>query len=151
VHNLRQHCKQIKASFERAYVSSLFKSLQLNHFIHAEDVTSAVADCDETSVEIDLTRFVKAVCAHLKEFWLSRKLDFFSPNPNTKSGAAELFSLGQLRQLDSCTRLKNRHARIKEQFLAILIEYFRSVPSNPRFFYSIPRWERDQQVQNSYF
>jgi len=105
-------------------------------------VQSAVQDCDETNVEIDLTKFIKAVCSHLKEFWLSRKLDLFKMT----KGCSEQFNLRLLEQLDSCARLKARHGQIKEQFSAILAEYFRAVPSNMRFFFSIPKWEREQQV-----
>lgn len=143
MHTLNQHCKQIKASYHRAYVTSLFTSLQLSNFIHSADVDSAVEECNETSVEIDFTRFVKVVCAHLKEFWLGQELDLFNV---TKSCAAEHFTLELLQQPDSCSRLKNRHAQIKEQFLAILSEFFRVVPSNTRFFFSIPRWEGEQKV-----
>ena len=146
MHTLKQQCKLIKASYQRAYVTSLFTSLQLSNFIHSADVDSAVQECEETSVEIDFTRFVKVVCAHLKEFWLGRDLDLFNA---TKGCASEHFALELLQQPDSCSRLKNRHAQIKEQFLAILSEFFRVVPSNTRFFYSIPRWEGEQKVSLS--
>ncbi|XP_059469171.1 KICSTOR complex protein SZT2-like [Neocloeon triangulifer] len=147
INSLKQQCKLVKASFHRSYVTSLFKSLQLGSFIYAEDVQSAVRDCDETSVEIDLTKFLKAVCGHLKEFWVTRRLDLFKPP--SKVAGNDLFSLANLHQNDLCGRLKTKHIVVKEQFSSILSDFFKAVPSNPRFFFSIPKWERDQQVENS--
>ncbi|XP_065351660.1 KICSTOR complex protein SZT2-like isoform X3 [Cloeon dipterum] len=140
VNSLKRHCKQLKTSFQHSYVSALYKSLQIDSNISAEDLQNAIRVCSEVSIELDFTRFLMAVCGHLKELWINQPFDLFRRDGNS----LRTFTLPKS---EFCGPLKAKHTSIKEQFAAILSDFFKAVPSNPKCFFSIPKWETERQVE----
>ncbi|XP_039298117.1 KICSTOR complex protein SZT2 [Nilaparvata lugens] len=133
--SLREHCKMVMQSFNNAFVVSLFKSLRLGNSIHAVDVKTAVEECEESSVEIDITNYLKTVCGHLKELFAENQVE------NTDSDVL----LSVFKHPGPCLDYKHLHKLIKNKFLRILTASFKAVSSDPKYYFCSPMWERDRQ------
>ncbi|XP_014246112.1 KICSTOR complex protein SZT2-like isoform X2 [Cimex lectularius] len=122
--DLQHHCKVITQAFNKAFVEALFKSLHSNHKICSIDIQSAVDECEETLLEIDITKYMQTVCGHckhlLKEDMLVANSSQFIPSTCLPP---ELFPL---------------HKLIKQRFLEILTVCFKSVPTSPEYFFCCP-------------
>ncbi|RZF32789.1 hypothetical protein LSTR_LSTR011435 [Laodelphax striatellus] len=141
--SLREHCKMVMQSFNNAFVVSLFKSLRLGNSIHAVDVKTAVEECEESSVEIDITNYLKTVCGHLKEL--------LSENQDENSATDSEVLLSVFKHPGPCLDYKHLHKLIKNKFLRILTASFKAVPSDPKYYFCSPMWERDRQVVSTPF
>ena len=57
--DLHHHCKVVLQSFSKCFVVALFKSLHLSHKINTLDIQTAVDECEETLLEIDITKYIQ--------------------------------------------------------------------------------------------
>ncbi|KAJ9595165.1 hypothetical protein L9F63_013523, partial [Diploptera punctata] len=106
----------------------IFKSLHLNHTVHALDVEAAVDECEEALIEIDITNFMQTVCGHLKDFCMKARVD----------------ELKHINTHAPCQQLELLHKQIKKKFIQILTVMFRPVPSHPEYYFCTPNWEKSQ-------
>lgn len=59
--DLREHSKMVIHSFNTAFVTSLFKSLHSGYSINSFDVQTAVDECEEIVIEINITNYLKVI------------------------------------------------------------------------------------------
>ena len=64
---LRLHCINLQMVYYRCFVTSVFKSLQMQYSFHSHDVQTAVDNCEENPNEIYFTDFLFKVSKDLKK------------------------------------------------------------------------------------
>lgn len=121
-----EHCKLLSLAHCHCYVVAVYKSLALQQLLSYEDMESAVAQCEENLIEINITNYIKSVCRHL-------------------STLSEDSLLNQLK-VTACNDVKPLHNLIKDKFKRIMAVAFRPVPAHPEFYYCLPSWVSDKMV-----
>ncbi|XP_072752702.1 KICSTOR complex protein SZT2 [Anoplolepis gracilipes] len=118
--SLMEHCKLLSLAHCHCYVVAVYKSLALQQSLSYEDMESAVAQCEENLIEINITNYLRSVCRHL-------------------SMLPENSLLDQLK-ISACNGVKPLHNLIKNKFKRIMAVAFRPVPAHPEFYYCLPSW-----------
>ncbi|XP_053983197.1 KICSTOR complex protein SZT2-like [Hylaeus volcanicus] len=118
--SLTEHCKLLTLAHCHCYVVAVYKSLVLQQPLSYEDMEAAVEQCEESLIEINITKYLQCVCRHL-----------------SKLSDEDVFD-----QLDmsACKDVKPIHDLIREKFEKIMTVAFRPVPAHPEFYYCSPSW-----------
>ncbi|XP_076669350.1 KICSTOR complex protein SZT2 isoform X3 [Andrena cerasifolii] len=116
--SLMEHCKLLSLAHCHCYVVAVYKSLVLQQPLSYEDMEAAVEQCEETLIEIDITKYLRSVCRHLNKL-------------------SEEDSLDQLK-LSACEDVEPLHKLIRDKFERIMRVAFRPVPAHPEFYYCSP-------------
>ncbi|KAK0161678.1 hypothetical protein PV327_008097 [Microctonus hyperodae] len=124
--SLLKHCKILSLAHCHCYVMAVYKALSLQLPISYEDMEAAVEQCEESLIEINITKYLQTVCKHLHS----------SIKP-TDDNASDSISL-------TCSEFQPLHNLIKEKFRKIITVAFKSVPTHPESYYCVP-------LQNSEF
>ncbi|XP_076162167.1 KICSTOR complex protein SZT2 isoform X3 [Ptiloglossa arizonensis] len=118
--SLMEHCKLLSLAHCHCYVVAVYKSLVLQQPLSYEDMEAAVEQCEETLIEINITKYLRSVCRHLSKL-------------------SEEDVLDQLK-LSTCKDVEPLHNLIREKFEKIMTVAFRPVPAHPEFYYCSPSW-----------
>ncbi|XP_044530766.1 KICSTOR complex protein SZT2 [Gracilinanus agilis] len=158
------HCALLQEHAQRCYVRGLFRSLQQAHAVSSQDLLVAVDACEELLQEIDITPFLLALCGHahgllqgpgsysleesseprdkaaLASELSAEPEDYSEPEAQRTQGPGipgpELL-LSEVCQLSDGVHSR-LHSIIQEKFLEISRLHFRTVPSNPHYFFYCP-------------
>uniref|UniRef100_F6WZE5 SZT2 subunit of KICSTOR complex n=1 Tax=Monodelphis domestica TaxID=13616 RepID=F6WZE5_MONDO len=158
------HCALLQEHAQRCYVRGLFRSLQQAHAVSSQDLLVAVDACEELLQEIDITSFLLALCGHahglpqgpgsysleesseprdkaaLASELSAEAEDYSEPEAQRTQGPGipgpELL-LSEVCQLSDGVHSR-LHSIIQEKFLEISRLHFRTVPSNPHYFFYCP-------------
>ncbi|XP_076055800.1 KICSTOR complex protein SZT2-like isoform X3 [Oratosquilla oratoria] len=153
---LLNHVKAVEVCHLRSFVEGVFQALQNEQVIHAHDVQTAMDHCSETVMEIDITHFLQTVCGHLKDYGLKSKMDQRRLQHSVQTHDvteecdmgfieeefmqdANIFPLSLVKLHQPCNDLRTLHSNIKEHFMNILQESFKSVPSFPEYYFYFPQ------------
>lgn len=114
---IKRHCKALILAHSKCFTITLFVSLHLGLYIDNYDVQSVMDLCEESITEIDITDYMKTVCAHVKS------------TDNDK------IDVKYLSQPLPCNDLRPLHSLIKEKFFDIVGSSFYPIPTNSDFYY----------------
>ncbi|KAF7281911.1 hypothetical protein GWI33_004033 [Rhynchophorus ferrugineus] len=114
---LQEHCKALTFTTSKCFTLSLFLALHNSIYIWDSDIQNAMDMCEEEYIEIDITKFMKNVCYHVKQ------------------SNIDLVPIQTLREAYPCRTFSNFHELIKKKFLKILCTSFYRVPSNGEYYY----------------
>ncbi|XP_054280353.1 KICSTOR complex protein SZT2-like isoform X2 [Macrosteles quadrilineatus] len=133
---VKQHAQTIIQAFTKSFGVSLFKALHRGHHINAANVQTAMEECEEALVEINITNYLQTVCRHLKE--MKDKVQ--------EDEEQSLVEIESFKSAAPCIEYHHLHNLIKDKFHHIITSCFKPVPTNPEFYFCSPNWERDHQV-----
>ncbi|XP_066906429.1 KICSTOR complex protein SZT2 isoform X3 [Halyomorpha halys] len=122
--DLHHHCKVVLQAFSKCFVVALFKSLHLSHKINTLDIQTAVDECEETLLEIDITKYIQTICGHYKQML-------------TESNKCKNLPV-LLSQHCQSNELIPLHKLIRQRFLEILTVCFKAIPSTPEYYFCCP-------------
>lgn len=115
--NSRQHSKALQLAFFKCFTMSLFSALHYGAYVHHSDVQAAMDQCEESTYEIDITNYLKTICAHFKT----------CKEPNV--------TLQYLNQPMPCSELKPLHRLIKDKFFDITNVSFIPIPTFCEYYF----------------
>ncbi|XP_043250268.1 KICSTOR complex protein SZT2-like isoform X1 [Colletes gigas] len=118
--SLMEHCKLLSLAHCHCYVVAVYKSLVLQQPLSYEDMEAAVEQCEETLIEINITKYLRCVCRHLSKLC---KEDLLYQSDHS-----------------TCKDVEPLHNLIREKFEKIMTVAFRPVPAHPEFYYCSPSW-----------
>ncbi|XP_026671200.1 KICSTOR complex protein SZT2-like [Ceratina calcarata] len=125
--SLMEHLKQLSLSHCHCFVVAVYTSLVLNEPLTYNDMESAIEQCEESLIEINITSYLRSVCKHLNKLEDEDRL--------SKSGTKD------------CDGVKQLHELVKEKFERIIGVAFRPVPAHPEFYYCAPsKTENDTEL-----
>uniref|UniRef100_H2ZXQ3 Uncharacterized protein n=1 Tax=Latimeria chalumnae TaxID=7897 RepID=H2ZXQ3_LATCH len=149
-------------------LAGLFRSLQQSFSVASQDLLTAMDYCEELLQEIEITTFLQTLCGHIRTFRESHDLQRASFPPPTTSAEMEDYSEPESRSVSSavaspvtaeepkakqaypefplsllqsgqpCEVYPNLHKIIQDKFLEIGRQHFKTVPSNPFYFFYCP-------------
>ncbi|KAB1268744.1 KICSTOR complex protein SZT2 [Camelus dromedarius] len=130
------HCALLQEHAQRCYVRGLFQSLQQAQSVTSQDLLIAVDACEELLQEVDITPFLLALCGH------TRGLPHAPPSPGPLSPGLFSSSIeeGPEPRERAVLASESRLGWLlnDEKFLEISGLHFRTVPSNPHYFFYCP-------------
>ncbi|CAN9500871.1 unnamed protein product [Ophioblennius macclurei] len=148
---LANHCSLLMEHFHQSYVRGLYHSLQQGSSVSSQDLLVAVDYCEESLQEVDITSFLQALCGHVcpsgerrqAVAWLhDHQTSFVVGEANDEhirmTERREPDPLTLLQMQPRCEAYPNLHAIIQDKFTSILCQNFRSVPSNPHYYFYCP-------------
>uniref|UniRef100_A0A8C8ILX1 SZT2 subunit of KICSTOR complex n=1 Tax=Oncorhynchus tshawytscha TaxID=74940 RepID=A0A8C8ILX1_ONCTS len=142
---LANYCSLLQEHYHQCYVTGVYRSLQQSHSISSQDLLTAMDYCEESLQEIDITSFLQTLCGHIRVF-RERHGD---GGVRGHSITPATFTIGEAEEdgpvkrgpmaSSSRTVLKLANACIQQdKFMDIGAQFFKTVPSNPHYFYYCP-------------
>ena len=116
--------KVMKMIYYKSFVTVLFRSLQLKLPIHSYDIQHAIDYCDaDSSCDLELEAFVKAVCPHL--------------NTNLNEDKQKI-DVDEIKAGISCFKQESWHKSVQKKFSEIVGNKFKLVPGMKDVYFFCP-------------
>ncbi|KAL3289661.1 hypothetical protein HHI36_023069 [Cryptolaemus montrouzieri] len=131
--NAKLHCRALVLAYSKSFVLSLFVALHFESYIHGSDIQSAMDQCEESIIEIDITNYIMTVCGHVK---------------NLKEDKIDMEILNHA---SPCNDLKPLHSLIREKFFQVISQSFKPIPTNNEFYFfkNITNLKKDMKQNDS--
>ncbi|CDW56448.1 hypothetical protein TTRE_0000472801 [Trichuris trichiura] len=136
--NFVQYGRQIEDAYGYSIVAGIYVALKNELLVHSVDLRFAIdCQCEESTVEIDITEFVNTLCNHVKTYKQTNPSDSASDAANTwigMQGSTEDIPL--LFRGPPCNSV--RQAYTKRLFNRVVRQHFRPVTDYPDYFVCFP-------------
>uniref|UniRef100_A0A3Q3F4P2 SZT2 subunit of KICSTOR complex n=1 Tax=Labrus bergylta TaxID=56723 RepID=A0A3Q3F4P2_9LABR len=161
---LANYCGLLQEHYHQSYVKGVYCSLQQSHSISSQDVLMAMDYCEESLQEIDITTFLQTLCGHIRVFrehgeasvWGRESKTFKDIEMEDTSEAEYRWKSSAptspliLDESKECEVYPDLHKVVQDKFMEIVCQYFKTVPSNPHyFFYCPPSTKRDEGSEHA--
>ena len=137
------YCKSVTERYFQTFVNGVFKSLQLGFSLNGKDVESSVElICEESCLEIDITRFIRILCMHYRNEKIDDEVFGYSSDENfimRRAGKISSSSTIKTPRTPPSITMKcgseTVHRFVQDSFLEILQKKFTHVPKNDDLFF----------------
>uniref|UniRef100_A0A5S6Q9B0 Protein SZT2 n=1 Tax=Trichuris muris TaxID=70415 RepID=A0A5S6Q9B0_TRIMR len=143
--NFVQYGKQIEDAYGYSIVAGIYVALKNELPVHSIDLRFAIdCQCEESTVEINISEFMNTLCNHVKMYKLSNPSDDVSEAAATWIGIqGSTEDIPLLFRGPPCSSVRQTYA--KRLFSRVVRQHFRPVADYPDYFVCFP----DEQPANS--
>uniref|UniRef100_A0A8B9LKH5 SZT2 subunit of KICSTOR complex n=1 Tax=Astyanax mexicanus TaxID=7994 RepID=A0A8B9LKH5_ASTMX len=164
---LANYCSLLQEHYYQSYVRGVYRSLQQSYSISSQDVLTAMDYCEESLQEIDITSFLQTLCGHIRTF-RERHEPLGADSLKRSPGMAATFTIGEgdddgedratlatssSIEMEDSSEVESRgnvsaptsplnissSSLIQDKFMDIGAQYFKTVSSNPHYFFYCPQ------------
>uniref|UniRef100_A0A3B5QJK0 SZT2 subunit of KICSTOR complex n=1 Tax=Xiphophorus maculatus TaxID=8083 RepID=A0A3B5QJK0_XIPMA len=147
---LANYCSLLQEHYHQSYVKGVFRSLQQSYSISSQDILLAMDYCEESLQEIDVTAFLQTLCGHMRVFRESGKAQRLGGGLKLLRRPAT-FCVGEVQEERAELVTVHLEPGFEDKFLMILSQYFKSVPSNPYYYFYFPLSSKKEVTLSVYF